>query len=369
MRNLLFVLIWSNPFTLINSQDAPVVTAPPAAIGGSGPRPPLVTATAAPGSWKPPASSPGGLPPPSLTGMGRQMRLNGVRDFCLLMPPDPTKENFVDAEADAVAYCTNPVNDTRPMPAGFIKTAHFRNTSKYVQISGTYDPSKMNLSPNDCGGEYDNHGALGVGNPVGAAVDGAHDFMQFIGVICLAKRFNLNEKGSDYSGHAMIFCGLGGCDIPGNAVFCLRACHGPDSYAYCKNTYDLMGCLWVMPGGQLPAPDRHLHPGRAVHAPAHRTPDLLGLRPGHPVDSRCCLPVGSRRAGCRHLSARRESWQQLGCLWRQDRRLAPAYFAGNHSGSPSVDEHLDLGWIGVGAEALKRIRNNSLVETLHRCSL
>lgn len=41
---------------------------------------------------------------------------------------------------------------------------------------------------------------------------------------------------------------IGGCDIPGNAVFCLRACHEPDSYAYCKNTYDLMGCLWVMPG-------------------------------------------------------------------------------------------------------------------------
>lgn len=34
-------------------------------------------------------------------------------DFCLLMPPDPTTQNLVDAEADAVAYCVNPYNNTR----------------------------------------------------------------------------------------------------------------------------------------------------------------------------------------------------------------------------------------------------------------
>ncbi|WAQ91230.1 hypothetical protein PtA15_14A112 [Puccinia triticina] len=215
------LLLLTSWITLTQQQVAPPApSAPPTVpnIGGSGPPPAPVT-TAQVGPWKPPSGS-GGLPPPSLSGMGRQIRLNSATDFCILMPPDPTKQNLVDAEADAVAYCTNPVNNTRPMPDGFIKTSHFRHTDKYVQISGTYDPSKMNLSPNDCGGEYDNHGAMGVGNPVGAAVDGAHDFMQF----------------------------MGGCDIPGNAVFCLRACHGDDSYEYCKNTYDLMGCLWVMPG-------------------------------------------------------------------------------------------------------------------------
>ncbi|KAI8454541.1 hypothetical protein BY996DRAFT_6413811 [Phakopsora pachyrhizi] len=194
--------------------------APQPAIGGSGPKPSQPTATASYGSWKPSLPPGKNLPPPSYTGMGRQIQINSATEFCLLMPPDPTTQNLVDAEANAVSYCLKPYNDTRPMPDGFIKTAHFRKTSKYVQISGTYDPRKMNLSPNDCGGEYDNHGALGVGNPVGAAVDGAKDFMQF----------------------------MGGCDIPGNAVFCLRACHGDDSYEYCKNTFDLMGCLWVMPG-------------------------------------------------------------------------------------------------------------------------
>ncbi|KAI7940001.1 hypothetical protein MJO28_013653 [Puccinia striiformis f. sp. tritici] len=212
VQSQLLVLLTS--LVAISVQQAPSTPSqaplPAVAIGGSGPPPAPIT-TASVGSWKPPSAS-GGLPPPSLTGMGRQIRLNSATDFCLLMPPDPTKQNLVDAEADAVAYCTNPVNGTRPIPDGFIKTAHFRHTDKYVQISGTYDPKKMNLSPNDCGGEYDNHGAMGVGNPVGAAVDGAQDFMQF----------------------------MGGCDIPGNAVFCMRACHGPDSYEYCKNTYDLM---------------------------------------------------------------------------------------------------------------------------------
>ncbi|KAH9451907.1 hypothetical protein Pst134EA_025846 [Puccinia striiformis f. sp. tritici] len=205
VQSQLLVLLTS--LVAISVQQAPSTPSqaplPAVAIGGSGPPPAPIT-TASVGSWKPPSAS-GGLPPPSLTGMGRQIRLNSATDFCLLMPPDPTKQNLVDAEADAVAYCTNPVNGTRPIPDGFIKTAHFRHTDK---------------------GEYDNHGAMGVGNPVGAAVDGAQDFMQF----------------------------MGGCDIPGNAVFCMRACHGPDSYEYCKNTYDLMGCLWVMPGGRLPPP-------------------------------------------------------------------------------------------------------------------
>ncbi|PLW51262.1 hypothetical protein PCASD_01073 [Puccinia coronata f. sp. avenae] len=160
-----------------------------------------------------------------------------------ILPFDAARSNqgnLVDAEANAVAYCTNPVNDTRPMPDGFIKTAHFRHTDKYVQISGTYDPSKMNLSPNDCGGEYDNHGAMGrVGNPVGAAVDGAHDFMQF----------------------------MGGCDIPGNAVFCLRAYYDIPGFSNCNANYDLPVGYYPPPG---PHPFRQGDPTTpaAVAAPA-----------------------------------------------------------------------------------------------------
>ena len=70
------------------------------------------------------------------------------------------------------------------MPDGFILTSHFRTTPDYVQVTGTFDPTRMSINSTqgvaDCGGEYDNHGPDGTGNPVGAAVDGASDFFQFV---------------------------------------------------------------------------------------------------------------------------------------------------------------------------------------------
>jgi len=42
--------------------------------------------------------------------------------------------------------CINPYNNTRPFPDGFIETAHYRVTSDYVQISGTYNAAAMNIS-------------------------------------------------------------------------------------------------------------------------------------------------------------------------------------------------------------------------------
>ncbi len=146
-------------------------------ISGDGPPAPSLTRTAAVGSWTPKASS-DGLTKPSLDGQGRTIYINSASDFCLLMPPDPTKENLVDAEAIAVSYCINPTNGTRPMPDGFIKTAHFRRTPDYVQISGTYDPAIMNLGTNDCGGEYDSEGAEGIGNPVGVTMKNGSYFTQ-----------------------------------------------------------------------------------------------------------------------------------------------------------------------------------------------
>ncbi|KAM0786022.1 hypothetical protein ACM66B_006837 [Microbotryomycetes sp. NB124-2] len=205
---------------------------------GTGPDPPAVTAPVAQGTYSPPASvvvSGTTYPPPSYTGMGRRMQIVSPTDFCLLAPPDPTTQNLVDAEADAVAYCLGQAfNDTRPMPDYFIKSAHVRRTPDYIQVSGEYQWTRLNLNPADCGGEYDNHGPSGKGNPVGADVMAAfqpnsnattlaHDFAQF----------------------------LGHCDIPDHGIFCLRACTGDNSYPYCRNTFDLMGCLWTMPGDYL----------------------------------------------------------------------------------------------------------------------
>ncbi|SCV72963.1 BQ2448_6888 [Microbotryum intermedium] len=196
----------------------------PTNIAGTGPKPPNVTSSAT-GTWPTPTASVKDgngvlVPPASETGLGRQAHVRSPTDFCLFMPLNPVTENLVDAEADAVAYCFNAVNGTRPMPDGFVQTSHFRKTADYVQVSGTYDWRKMNLNPYDCGGEYDNHGPSGEGNPVGAAINGGQDFFQF----------------------------LGSCDTVGVGQFVIRSCFGPSSYPYCKNMYDLMGSLWVAPG-------------------------------------------------------------------------------------------------------------------------
>lgn len=70
-----------------------------------------------------------------MTGIGKQAQIIGADNFCLYMPPDPTKENLVEAEAVAVAYCFNPYNDTRPMPDGFITTAHFVRRGLPLQLA------------------------------------------------------------------------------------------------------------------------------------------------------------------------------------------------------------------------------------------
>ncbi|KAK4702844.1 hypothetical protein P7C70_g3375, partial [Phenoliferia sp. Uapishka_3] len=203
--SLLASLLALSTFAAVNGQ---LSFPSPTLITGDGPRPPVLSSAAPTGTWTAPTTSVvvsgTTFAPPSVTGVGKQAQIIGADNFCLYMPPDPTTENLVDAEAIAVAYCINPYNDTRPMPDGFIRTAHFRQTPDYVQITGTFDWTKMNINPYDCGGEYDNHGAEGLGNPVGAHVDGGDNWSEF----------------------------MGSCDTPGEpGQFCFRSCHGdPGDY-------------------------------------------------------------------------------------------------------------------------------------------
>ncbi|EPQ26817.1 uncharacterized protein PFL1_05452 [Pseudozyma flocculosa PF-1] len=176
-----------------------------------GQQPHVVQRAASSSGWTPPPVSDGSRPA-SLDGMGRSLWINNSNDFCLLMPPNPVKQDIVGALDNAVSYCINPVNDTRPMPDGFLKTVHYRHSDKWTQVTGTYDPGAMHLSPDDCGSEYDSVA------PKGVKLSDGKFFFQF----------------------------LGGCGGTGSGgTFCMRIC---DDYDYCSSAYDQLGCAYVAPG-------------------------------------------------------------------------------------------------------------------------
>ncbi|KDN50864.1 hypothetical protein K437DRAFT_255037 [Tilletiaria anomala UBC 951] len=295
---------------VISAASAPVLAQ---GVGGAGPPAPSLTVTAATGTWKPVAPTSGagaGLGTGSLSGMGRQAYINSATDFCLFLPPNPVQDDLVQAEADAVAYCINAFNGTRPMPDGFITSAHFRKTDHYVQVVGTFNPAVMNLDVQDCGGEYDNHGAQGVGNPVGAAISGANNFFQFIG----------------------------SCDIPGQSTFGIRACSGDagTSYSYCNNRYDLMGLLFVMPDNDIanagftncdatdPLPVGHYPGGSTFQQGDSSTPDASHYPPA-PSSSNCQTVSPPTSSGVTY------TWNQAAG--------AVAVATGGSSGSASAAAH------------------------------
>lgn len=99
----------------------------------------------------------------------RLLSVNAIDDFCLFAPMDPNAV-IGDVEHNVVAWCTKPRNDARLIPDGTIKSAQFLRTPTYVQVSGWWDGTRLNIRDGDDGGELDPHGATGEGNPVGGNV-------------------------------------------------------------------------------------------------------------------------------------------------------------------------------------------------------
>ncbi|PFH48480.1 carbohydrate-binding module family 13 protein [Amanita thiersii Skay4041] len=145
--------------------------------------------------------------------------INSAEDFCLWAPPTPG--NIGDTERYEVAWCTKSGRGTRVIPDGTLKGVHFVKTPDYVQVTGVGDFTKMNIPAGDAGGELDNRGADGRGNPIGGLLFGNtfspalqyHEWTSFI-----------SEK-----------------------EFCFRACIGPNAARLCNHIYDVMGCYWNMP--------------------------------------------------------------------------------------------------------------------------
>lgn len=94
--------------------------------------------------------------------------LNSATDFCLWGPASPG--TIGEAEREVVSYCTKSGRGTRLIPQGALESVHFVEAPNYVQVRGHGDLTKLNILPNDGGGELDPHGQDGNGNPIGGLV-------------------------------------------------------------------------------------------------------------------------------------------------------------------------------------------------------
>ncbi|KAL1921306.1 uncharacterized protein VTP21DRAFT_11022 [Calcarisporiella thermophila] len=139
---------------------------------------------------------------------GQVAAVNSETDFCFFLPPEAGGD-IATHEDDAIAFCTKDLADApnaRVFPDGFIQSAHFVKTEGHVQVTGTIDISKYQLSGNDEGGQYD------IKAPVGASCAGYDDFV------------NLVE--------------------PKNGVYCIRCCNDGE----CDVSRSTQGCEAIVPG-------------------------------------------------------------------------------------------------------------------------
>src|SRR4051794_23490976 len=86
---------------------------------------------------------------------GRIATVESEQVFCSFLPSKFGEKNIGESEDTAIAFCTQESPNAEGatiFPAGFIKTAHFKATDNFVQVTGTMDGSKYGLDPNDGGG-------------------------------------------------------------------------------------------------------------------------------------------------------------------------------------------------------------------------
>jgi len=150
--------------------------------------------------------------------------INDANDFCLWAPP--TLGAIGDTEREEVAYCSKSGRGTRTFPDNTLQGVHFVKTPDYVQITGVGDFTKINVCKGDSGGELDNRGADGRGNPIGGLVYG-------------------NTFGINYQYHEWT-------SFISDTEFCIRACIGPKATELCNHIYDLQGCQWNIPADYSP---------------------------------------------------------------------------------------------------------------------
>ncbi|KAF8270441.1 hypothetical protein EI94DRAFT_769038 [Lactarius quietus] len=143
--------------------------------------------------------------------------------------PEPGPDSVIgNTEQVEVAWCIKPGYGTRLIPDGTITGAHFVQTPDYVQVTGIGNLTQINIPQGDAGGELDPHGATGKGNPIGGLV------------------FSNAFTGQYQELHEWT-------NFVADSEFCFRGCQdGPQAPTLCQHIYDVMGCMWNMPGNYDP---------------------------------------------------------------------------------------------------------------------
>ncbi|OZJ03226.1 hypothetical protein BZG36_03445 [Bifiguratus adelaidae] len=137
--------------------------------------------------------------------------IKDAKDFCSFMPPAPG-DLVAPTEQQALVQCTSSsvAPGAKTFPSGYIKTANFYNNTvaNYVQITGTIDITKWNMSSSDQGGQYDF-----TGSPKLAECAGYNSFVSLI--------------------------------EPNVPDFCIRCCQSPGD---CPTGISTYGCAVIVPG-------------------------------------------------------------------------------------------------------------------------
>lgn len=152
---------------------------------------------------------------------GQGVGIESATSFCIIFPAQPgngINTNYIaETEKSAVSGCTSQVpvgaKPAKSLPSGFIKSAHMISNEYYSQVTGTYDPSKYGLNPNDDGTQYDDSLASQGGVLPDSGCAGFQGYLEYFG----------------------------------GGTFCIRCCNYAFSY-YCNPSLDTRGCRAGIPG-------------------------------------------------------------------------------------------------------------------------
>lgn len=94
-----------------------------------------------------------------VSAYGQIAQVVDAKNFCVFLPPaDSVDRGIADTEWNAQAFCIGKAplaTNAGKLNSGFIQSAHYLATDKYVQVTGKIDPSKARLNVTDEGGQYD----------------------------------------------------------------------------------------------------------------------------------------------------------------------------------------------------------------------